>query len=159
MSYYYHAICMNGHSISDTLRNLEGIDKCCTKCGQAVITRCPTCGETIRGYEQFDFVSVNRKIYIPSYCHECGNPYPWTKSAIEAVQLVLEEEKDFVIDADRAGLIEVLPDLMDETPKTSLAILRFQKVMSNCGEFAKQALMQFAVEFGCALAKQKLGIN
>jgi hypothetical protein len=159
MEYYYNAICLNGHSISDTLRNLSDIDKHCTKCGKAVISRCPSCNAPIRGDKHRDFVIANRKISIPSYCHECGEPYPWTKSAIEAVSLVLEEEKEFVIDAERAGLIEVLPDLMDETPKTNLAILRFQKVMSNCEEFAKQALMQFAVEFGCALAKQKLGIN
>lgn len=55
-------------------------------------------------------------------------------------------------------LIEILPDVISETPKTQLAAFRIQKAMTSCSKFLAEGLRQFAIDFGCELLKQKLGL-
>ena len=92
MSHYFSAICTNGHKISDLLETPHYAYKCCEKCGKQIITACPSCNEPIRGRVKSDFLIVTPEATIPAYCRKCGAPYPWTKSALEAMELVLKED-------------------------------------------------------------------
>ena len=55
-------------------------------------------------------------------------------------------------------LIASLPDIVTETPKTNLAIVRFKRVLAPAGKFTADSLRQFAIDFGCELAKNQLGL-
>ena len=93
---------------------------------------------------------------VPNYCRSCGKPYPWTVAAIEATVYMLEESE---LQADeREKLVEVLPDMIVETPKTQLATVRLQKTIAKAGEFAAEGLKQFAITFGCEYVKTRLGL-
>ena len=55
-------------------------------------------------------------------------------------------------------MIETLPDVISETPKTKLAVIRLKKVLSVVSSFTADGLRQFAIEFGCELVKKQLGL-
>jgi len=131
----------------------------CTKCGAETITDCPKCGEKIRGrYEETGIIVVGDKYNPPSYCHNCGSPYPWTKSAIDTAKaLILEDE--LLSDMEKEKLTESIPDIVVETPKTQLAVSRFKKVLLKVGNFTAEGLRQFIIDFGCEIALKSLGIS
>ena len=54
-------ICQGGHVINPTsVGSPAHNQRFCHMCGKAAITACPACT-------------------APSYCHNCGKGYPWTR--------------------------------------------------------------------------------
>lgn len=92
-----------------------------------------------------------------SYCKHCGKPYPWTETALEAVAELIEEEET-LDPAQRDKLVSSLPDLIAETPKTQVAVIRMKKFLASAGKLTADAIRQFVIDFACELAKQQLGI-
>lgn len=72
-------VCLNGHQITDGINmNPELTRKFCPKCGVETITACSQCKAPIPGYTSYEnYVSFSREP-VPSNCHNCGEPYPWT---------------------------------------------------------------------------------
>ena len=159
MPYSTAQICLNGHCISDAVdRYPEGSQTFCEKCGAKTITECPNCGTKIKGsYYEEDASYIGFSYHKPAYCQYCGSPFPWTRSALEAAaELIKEDEGLPAIEQER--LLEILPDIISETPKTNLAVARIKKVFVSIGSFAADGLGQFAIDFGCELAKKQLGL-
>jgi len=92
-----------------------------------------------------------------SYCKHCGKPYPWTETALETATELIEEEET-LDPVQRDKLVSSLPDLIAETPKTQVAVVRVKKFLASAGKFTADAIRQFVIDFGCELAKQQLGI-
>lgn len=153
-------ICLNGHLISSTYdkKNTSNIPYC-TKCGQKTITTCPNCNAPLHGYYEIeDILILNTSTKVESYCYNCGKPYPWTEKALTNARLVVLEESAIPKD-QRDNLISSLPDIITETPGTTLAGTRMKKFLANAGDFTRDALKQFVIEFGCELAKSFSGIQ
>lgn len=152
MSYYPAFICENGHvvkSLSDSCS-----DKFCSICGARVIHKCPNCNAVIRGHsrETYGFLT---EYTAPSYCIDCGKPYPWIVNAIEATALMLKEEPGLTFD-ECQKLIDILPDVITETPKTQLAAIRIRKTIATAGKFVAEGLRKFVIDFGCEVLKKQL---
>jgi hypothetical protein len=64
------------------------------------------------------------------YCHQCGQPYPWTTAKIEAAQ---EQARElfFLDPADRELLAGSIADLMRDTPSTELAATRIKRLLTR----------------------------
>ena len=154
MGHYPAFICKNGHCRSSLAHTCT--DKFCEKCGAAIISKCPHCGNTIKGRSDDSFGYVG-KYTIPSYCKDCGNPYPWTSSAIQATIAILAEDENLSADAHKK-IVEILPDVMEETPKSQLAVIRLKKALTSIGKFAAEGLRQFIIDFGCEVVKQQMGL-
>ena len=96
-SYYETAqVCRNGHLITDYYRSSPELRKqFCPNCGAPTIFQCPNCGTEIQGhYIVPGVIAVGFKPHVPSYCHDCGQPYPWTEAHLEvARQLTFEAEE------------------------------------------------------------------
>jgi len=154
MGYFPAFICENGHEISTNSNAC--LDKFCTECGAPVISKCPSCGKTIRGISNGDygFLCV---YHVPAYCPDCGQPYPWTKTAIQATIDMLAEDEDYP-EQDRERLVEVIPDIISETPKTKLAAVRVKKALNSLGSFAAEGLRSFLIDFGCEFVKSQIGL-
>lgn len=152
-------ICLNGHVITDSADTSPNRQQnCCSQCGAKTIMNCTACNAEIRGrYYIPNSVYAKNSYKTPLYCHNCGEPYPWTKSAIESVQEMIWEDEE-LFDDEKERLCKSLPDIIAETPKTTLAVSRVKKAALRCASFLKDALMQFAVDFGCELAKKQLGL-
>lgn len=159
MNHYLTAqICENGHCIVASIEEWpEQCEEYCQICAAKTITACPSCNAKIRGFYAEDGAASFRHYSVPAYCYHCGQPYPWTRSAIEnATSLIMEESE---LDSDLQGkMIDALPDIVSETPKTNLAVVRFKRVLASAGKFTADALRQFAIDFGCELAKKQLGL-
>lgn len=63
----------------------------------------------------------------PKFCHNCGEPYTWTKNALEAVSEYAKEISE-LDETEKELLIKSLPDLISDSPKQPTAIARFKKV-------------------------------
>ena len=161
MGYYHTAqICLNGDCISDKIDIYEEISQnYCEKCGAKTITTCPSCNAPIRGDYEIEGIAVLGGEYkVPYFCCECGHPYPWTKSALDATKQLISEDDKLTNDIkDKA--IESLPDIISETPKTQLAASRFKRALISAGKFTAEGMRQFAIDFGCELAVKFIGIS
>ena len=74
-------VCTAGHMITSHCRHHpEDMKKRCSKCGSVTITKCQSCDAEIQGYENIPGVAHMGPDAPPAYCHECGEPYPWTQS-------------------------------------------------------------------------------
>lgn len=159
MGYYRIAqICLNGHCITSSVdASPELAQKFCDQCGSTTITTCPSCRKSIRGEYFVPGFSWIQEYKVPPYCHECGKPFPWTQAAIEAAADLIIEESEFDED-QRNRLVSSLPDIITETPRTQVAVVRLKKALLSAGKFTADGLRQFALDFGCELAKRQLGL-
>jgi len=153
---YYARVCKNGHTLVSFDR-ISGKEYC-EQCGAEMLDKCPSCNSLIREWHYPPGVVAGIPKYNrASYCKECGKPYPWTLSAIEAAAMLIEEDGD--LDAELQGrVVDTLPDIITETPKTQVAVARFKKALATAGKFTAEGLRQFAIDFGCELAKSQLGL-
>lgn len=151
MDYYPAFICENGHDVCTCDDQCE--DRFCQKCGAWVIHCCPHCGEIIPGKMRGDVAGFLFPFYVPKYCASCGKPFPWTANAIEAATYMIQESD--LPEDEQQRLIDVLPDMVEKTPRTQLATVRAKKALALGGWLA-EGLRSFLVEFGCELLKSKI---
>lgn len=140
-------ICLNGHMINDRSdSNSDHNAKFCTKCGQPTITTCPVCNAKIRGYYYVEgvFRHSSKPTPVPKYCHECGTAYPWTQSILDNALELLSLDVD--LDSDTKKIIqEAIPNLIVETPSTSISIEKYKLSMDNVSQFVKDGLANLLV--------------
>jgi len=121
-------VCLNGHPITEFARSQpEHNQKFCGTCGAETIDKCPSCGHFIRGFYHIPGVVSMSDFAAPAFCYNCGKPYPWTETRIKAVKdLIAEAEK--LKPEERESLSKSIDDLVRDTPRTQLAVMRFQEV-------------------------------
>ena len=156
-SYCNAQVCTNGHVItSDTSFGTES--NFCQKCGASTITQCPSCSSPIRGTYLVPGVTILGQEYrVPAYCYNCGNPYPWTKSALEAMSEIIWEDED-LFDDEKKRISQSLPDLITDNPKTDLAVVRVKKYAMRATPAMCKALLSILAEHACERALQALGL-
>lgn len=156
MPYHKAQICLNGHVVSTYADEyLDSLEKFCSKCGAKTIMSCPTCNAAIRGSDtEYGYLS---EYDLPYYCIDCGNPYPWTKTAIENASLLIREDQ-LISEQDANLIVESLPNIIVETPSTKLASSRIKRILSTAGKFTAEGIKDFVVDFGCELAKKSFGL-
>lgn len=147
-------VCTNGHVITIDYddRDYERMKKC-SICGADTITECPVCGHPIRGglcvdtivdylddYDHYQTevdhqcVSSKSGYSLLNYCEECGHPFPWMEQKTARIKTELlrsgieEQQIDY--------LMELLPDLITDNPKTKYAVTQFQKIVGHLKENA-----------------------
>ncbi|SHK46137.1 DUF2321 domain-containing protein [Tepidibacter formicigenes] len=163
MGYYHTAqICLNGHIITDSFdSNPEFREKFCSKCGAKTITNCTNCNTAIRGdYEVPDICFFGSTMHTtPAYCHNCGEPYPWTKTALESAKLLINEDEN-LNQLEKQQFCESLPDLLVEspTPKTKVAVARFRKFLNKVAIYTSEGIKDIFVDIASETIKKSLGI-
>lgn len=151
-------ICRNGHIINqyaatDPLHN----SKFCTKCGAETIMNCQHCPARILGHfneaDVFDFTST--VVPVPAFCRNCGKAFPWTASALEAARF-LADETDSLSPAERELLKSTFDDIVRDSPQTTLATTRFNKLMVKAGKGAAHAFRDILVDIASETAKKAI---
>lgn len=156
-SYDTALICSNGHLICSSVENYpDDLQNFCSKCGAETIECCPSCKKNLRGFYNSDDGYI-KPVTVESFCFNCGKPYPWTTSMLETMELLIQEDDDLQ-EQQKTSLIESLPDIIVETPKTKLALARMQKGLIAAGKFTAEGIRQFVIDFGCELAKKSLNL-
>lgn len=161
MGYYATSIiCKNGHLISGNSNGNTANNKYCTKCGSETITACLNCNTPIRGkYKADGVLDLTKYDYVPSYCHNCGISYPWTKTALETASLLINEDEN-LNSLEKQQFCETLPDLIVEspTPKTQLAIVRFKKFINKAATYTADGIRDIFVDIASETIKKSLGL-
>ena len=141
MGYYHTAqICIKGHMINSSYNKYSELNKkFCTKCGVKTITACSECNSPIHGTYDSGLPVIGFEPVIDSYCYNCGNPYPWTKLALEKTEEIISED-ECLSQSEKQKLVELMPDLVSETPSTNLAVIKLKKFLSISGKFTADAL-------------------
>lgn len=160
-SYDIAQICHNGHIITSTYRSNSASHRdYCSKCGAPTITACPDCNTIIPGDYEGDWENCELgevMTNVPAYCHGCGKPYPWTKSALESAALMINDDEN-LNPSEKQQFCESLPDLLVEspTPKTKLAVSRFKKFMAKSAEYTVNGIRDIFVDVASETIKKSL---
>jgi len=157
MGYYKTAqVCLNGHQVvSDVESSPELTEKFCTRCGRETITSCPSCSTKIRGYYESSGFPSLADSSTPSYCHECGIPYPWTAEKINAA-MEMVDELDGLNEEEIVQLKGTLADISQDTSRTEVATFRFKKLLAKAGKEAGGVLRNIVVDVASETAKKLL---
>ena len=92
----------------------------------------------------------------PRYCPNCGEPFPWQQSALDAAR-ELADTLDGLTPHQREALKQDLVDVAHDTPRTPAAANRVKRVLSALGHEAAPILRKVLEGIATAAAKQKLG--
>lgn len=143
-------ICENGHMINDSMRTYSEYNKkFCDECGAKAISNCPECSAFIKGREHMDNVIDCFPTPVPKYCSECGNPYPWTKAKLEAVN-ELVDLMDELNESEKNSLKQSALEVSSNNPKTEVGVLKIKKYLSKVGsgmaDTVKEIIVQVASE-------------
>lgn len=149
-------ICLNGHIVNkETFSSPERNQEYCDKCGIKTITACPECNAPIKGYYNVPRVVSIGGYRKPSYCHNCGKPYPWTVSSIQAAS-ELADELDDLNSSEKQQLKDSFSDLIQNTPKSVVAETRFKKIIKKAGTEAYQEMKSILIEIVSESVKKSL---
>ena len=151
--YFTAQVCLQGDSIT---RNVEhdGSINFCPKCGKETIIKCDSCDSPLRGDLQGVMPSY-ANIPPDPYCYDCGEPYPWTRSVLEASRKLADEFEE-LDEKDKDILIESIPDLLVKTPNSEISIVRYKRILKKVGKSAYDAFYRLLVDVLSETAKKTL---
>ncbi len=150
-------VCNNGHVITQYAEsNPDNKEKFCSKCGQPTITQCPNCSEKIRGYYHVPHVIAMASEHAPSFCHNCGTPYPWTVAKIEAAKELVDTLNNISLEEQKT-LKQSIDDIARDSPRTNVAALKFKQIGGKIGIEAVNALKEILIGVTTEAAKKALG--
>lgn len=149
-------VCENGHVITDCLECSNHDDKFCDECGAPTLSSCPSCGAKIRGESMSSGVVVIGYVTpAPSYCPECGKPFPWTVASLEALKELAELDDDLT-DDDAETLAKSAEQAMSENPRTKVAGLRIKKILARAGKETVDGARDLLVDLLAETAKRMI---
>lgn len=153
-------VCPNGHvstCSADAYPELR--EKYCSECGEATITQCPKCSATIRGkYYVEGVIRLVDDYEPPSFCFNCGNPFPWTERKIEATIELIQTDGN-ISDEELSQFRNDLGDLVKDSPKVQVASLRFKQTMSKVGSSVASGARDIIVDILSEAAKKAIWGN
>lgn len=148
-------ICENGHIITRSADSFpHHQEDHCSKCGAKTVKACANCNERIRGHLRGVLPSVH-ETPPPSFCHKCGNPYPWTEKGIAAAREMLAEVETLTVE-EKEVLNKSLEDLVRDTPTTQVAVVRFKKFLPKAGREIAAGLRSILINIVNEAAKKAL---
>lgn len=152
-------ICLNGHPINTMAASYpESNMKFCDRCGASTITACPDCKAPIKGYYHVRGVIGAGSDYLPpSFCPNCGIPYPWTNAKLKAAK-EFAHELDNLNEDEKTILEKSLEDLARDTPNTQVAAVRFKKLVAKAGKGAAEGFKSILVDVLSETAKKLIGL-
>ncbi|MDB5288424.1 MAG: hypothetical protein JWR05_3373 [Mucilaginibacter sp.] len=160
MQYNYDTaqVCVNGHLINGamTIYPIQVKDYC-RECGAKTINNCKKCSEPIEGYPFMlgRVIGDPKRYRIPKYCHKCGQQYPWTESRQEAAKQLIELSENLNSD-EKNNLISAINDIVIDTPKTSVGVLRFKQVVAKAGKEVAAGLKEVLIDVVSETAKKAI---
>ena len=150
-------ICLNGHVINVSAKNYpQHNKKFCDKCGAITITNCQECTFEIQGhYHAEGIINIDETYTPPAFCPNCGEPYHWTKTKIQAAH-DLAQELENISDDDKEILTQSINEIVKDGPRTTLAAARFKKILSKTSKPIVYAFRDILVDIVSEAVKKSL---
>ena len=129
-------VCRSGHVATSMSRSHpEGVRPFCDRCGQPTLNACESCSTPIRGLYHSPGVIGFFDYSPPAFCAHCGAQMPWTTEGLAAAETLAQQVKS-LSRRERRQLQELLPDLVRESPQSTVAAARFRLLMDKAGPAA-----------------------
>ncbi len=154
MGYKTGCVCLNGHHISGSADS-EFATPFCGKCGAKSVTECAACAAPIRGSYEGSWGGVDTP--VQPHCYACGAAYPWTQKKLDGVAELAEAIEELT-SYERDLLAELMPHLIEETPRTSAAAFKIGVVVAKLRPQAKAVLREAIVSVAVDAGKKALGL-
>ena len=159
MSGYYDTaqVCRNGHVVTSMSVGFPEFNRSfCKDCGEPTLTACEHCQAPVPGfYHHTDACVITLETFLaPAFCAECGKPYPWTETRLEAAR-ELAYELDLE-PADAQKLRDTVDDLVKEGPKTELAVQRAKRILAKASKGAGGMFVKVLTDMLSETAKKAL---
>lgn len=149
-------ICLNGDVINDSTKEQPQLSKkFCPKCGEQTITTCLNCNKNIAGEIHYSNVFGAHEFKRPSFCIECGKPYPWTTKKLAVVKELTSELKE-ISHEDKVTLNKSLEDITKDDTGAEVGAIRIKKIMSKVTGTAGEITQKVIVEIASETAKKIL---
>ena len=147
-------ICLSGHVANARFRDQPEFNKAfCEQCGSMTIFGCQKCHHAIPG--SFPGIVTLNDYPAPKFCVSCGDPYPWTSTALEAA-LEYADEAENLSSEQREELKSGIRDLVQESPKTPLAIIRVKRLLVTAGSGIADATKKVLTDIISEVVKRQL---
>ena len=91
----------------------------------------------------------------PAFCHSCGEPFPWTRSRIEAAKELIDGVGS-LDQAEKQKLADSLTDLVADTPRTAVAAGRFRQFLTKVGPVAAKAFQDILISIMTEAARKQI---
>ncbi len=133
-------ICLSGHIVNEAVRrHPEDSREFCARCGLKTISQCPQCKIEIPGVFDDGWGSSHGLWEAPRHCTGCGKPFPWTAETVRCA-VELSVDPGGLGEQEAEQLRESLVDLIQDGPRTPLAIERVKRAMAKVGVKAAGAV-------------------
>ncbi|MBA7702278.1 hypothetical protein ES703_111038 [subsurface metagenome] len=153
-------ICNNGHIITSRFTSRpESRKKFCDKCGAKTITSCENCNSPIRGYsrpiidDSGGLVMGSSLSAPPSFCPDCGKPYPWTEAKLKAAQELADLLEDLSSE-EREILKKSFDDIVQDTPQAVVAANKIKILIAKVSKIAAEQIRKLVVEIASETARK-----
>jgi hypothetical protein len=154
--YDVQQVCENGHQITDCYNiRSDRRQRFCEQCGAPTMTSCPNCNNEIDGAPikvAQSFIDARSGIQrmipagraeVPSYCRNCGKPYPWTKNKIlTAIQILTEYGN--LDKKEKETLEQDVNNIAKDVPQAELSAMRIKRIWGKCSRAGYEIIMEFA---------------
>lgn len=157
-------ICEKGHLITMNCEDEKYTKKNhCPTCGSKTITRCPSCNEPIQGasmqqyqmhttcigwmddLENLPTETVRKSLTThyekPSYCHSCGNKFPWMDLALKSAKELIELQEELSKE-EKNTFIDNIDNVTSETPSTLVSATRMSNILKKISPAANNAIKE-----------------
>jgi hypothetical protein len=94
-------------------------------------------------------------MHAPAYCLNCGMAFPWTRANIEAAKELADELNELSAE-ERIALRNAIDDLVSDTPRTQVAIVRFKKIVPKAGKLAVEAFKKLLFDVATDVVKKQI---
>jgi len=92
---------------------------------------------------------------LPSFCPDCGSPYPWTEAKLKAAQ-ELSDEIENLSPKERELLKKSIDDIVRDTPQTTVAVSRFKRLVAKAGPVAAEGFKKIMWDIASEAAKKAI---
>lgn len=151
-------VCVNGHVLTSSVElSPERVAARCSQCGAGTTSKCSACGTAIRGYHSSPGVISLSPYELPSHCHECGTPYPWTAARIAALEELIELSD--LEQGDKDQMKREVDALVVESPRTRVAAARMAAFLRRAGVAYTVPLSGALREMACPVAREAMGLD
>jgi hypothetical protein len=160
-SYGVIHVCKNGHVLTDQADTKDLKQNFCAKCSEPIISQCEHCHTDIKGRPRY--ISVidpgynyfTGDVSLPAFCIHCGRPYPWTEQATKAVIEIIQFSDTLSV-AEKEDFQRIVPDLIVETPRTRIAILKFSTYTAKAGKAVGKMILDILKDIASEAVKKAI---
>ena len=154
--YDVQQVCENGHQITGGYQTYPGKrKKFCQACSAPTLIACPACDANIQGapikavHSFLDARSGRQRmtlegiVPVPSYCANCGEPYPWTEIRIRATVQNLVEFGD-LNEEEKKTIEQDIENIAKDVPDAELSARRVKRIWDRGTPIAYEFIMELA---------------